>query len=233
MHRSSVPDSVPESAGELLTRIHEAVRRGDAAAERRRTTRLHRAVQALANRQRVPLQLVGEVCQSVLLDVHRVMRAGTFDQVRDPSAWLAQVLRNACLDHIRARSRAARRFVPLHDLDPEADMSGVHRIDRLVADADAWLARAEGFVASYAAQASARGSALAGTHVQVWFELRVRMRDAAEIARDFGVADRADGGRQTVHQWAHRGAVLLSRLVADDADQARAAAIEVLLAGAA
>lgn len=223
MRRFSV-DARLEPLSDLLHKTHDAVRSGDAAAEARRVRRLHMAIAQHAALRRVPAERVGEVIQAVLVRVHDAMHAGSFDAVRDPIAWLARVIQHIIIDEGRARARRARRFVPIDDAPSDSDASGVHRIDRLRADVDAWLDRAAAFVAYYE-QRAPRGA----IHIRVWFELRVLHRDANELARAHGIDGRADGGRATIYQWAHRGASLLERIVREDADATRSATVSALL----
>ncbi len=231
MRQASI-DARLEPLSELLHKNHDAVRSGDRSAERRRTARLHLAITKHTALRRVSPDQVGEVTQAVLVRVHRAMHAGSFDEVRDPLAWLTRVIRHVIIDESRARARSARRFVNIDDVPSDPDASGVHRIDCLRVDAHAWLDQAAAFIADYARAESLR-TPRGATQIRVWFELRVVHRDAAEVARAFGVDSRADGGRSTIYQWAHRGAALLERIVGDDADENRAATIGALLRAAA
>ena len=95
-----------------------------------------RHVRAILSSHRIPPQDAEDIVQTALLAL-----TASWDDVRDPGAWLCGTLRRCCLGYWRERRRFAQRFEELDGLALELGVeSGRSRRDLLI-DLDRALAK--------------------------------------------------------------------------------------------
>jgi len=215
----------PSTPGAFLVALNIALVDGDHRHARRLQRDLWLAVRRyrhLCRRRGVQHADVEDVLQEIWLRL-RTVAARLPSPLRSPEGYAATVAGSVATDHVRARCRAPRL------LAGDAYARRLNAWNKEAATEDPtpppdpdWMRATLGtYFEQYLGQGCAGRSGQQAHHLWAWYLLRIRRIRAREVARELGVADRAHGGQDTVHQWARRGADLVRELAGQDGDAQR------------
>lgn len=218
----SVPPGETESVGTLLVRIQQAVRDRDEGAQARRFYRLEGAVHVFNPLIRRYGFDVDDVRQELLLRLFRWVLKHPDRVLTEPDAYARAIATH------RLNDLAEKRKVEKIALDDGAaavnfEDSGLHAVRDLVAAAEleSRLIDLKSRFAEYLEQYAVLARTLGGTEtarqtIRCWALRGVQKLPVAEVAARLGIADRAEGGAQTVWKWTERGREQVLKIAAWD-----------------
>jgi len=216
---------VNHDVGEVLVEIQKASQRGDRAAleeefVRLRTWTIRWAPPPSYRVQRADRE---DIEQQFLFAIYRGFARSPPRAVNNPGAYARRIFVNVVRDHFRRgpRERPAAAAPPtVADPRPPEPRSARDHAEALGAIRAA--------IEQYATEARG-GRGERDRQLRAWFRIRVERVEARAVARELGVADRAEGGTTTVYQWARRGAATARALADRDPCPARRELIRAAL----
>lgn len=216
-----------DALASTLSDLRSAVARGDRGAVETQTAVLARLTSGLTGFWRargLDEHEVDEARQELLVKLYLHAEEHPSVALRDGSAWVFTVATNVAND-VR-RSHARRRADAQRATREALEDSGVHATRDLFLrlEADARIERAIERLTEALQHYLNRATVirpLGRVQLEAWVLLRLERINGAEAAARLGVADRANGGIDTVHQWVKRGDELLARLIEEDRNVAR------------
>ncbi len=143
-------------------------------------------------------------------------------EIRTPGAFIRRCAKNVAADAGRSKdpvTRASEASPAIVEESGVFTMAQLEAADRQT-ELRELLELAPTWVDHYVAAAGARGY-----QVRAWYWYRVLRLGVSEVAERLDVADCVNGGADVVQQWSSRGARLVVKIAAGDADESRAATL--------